>query len=111
MRDLGMTNEIIYIPDTGEDIADSYDWCENRELSLGEDFLSSIEACLSIMQRHPCLFPVTLDEFRHAPIRRFPFEVFYESDDEEIVVYAMFHCSQDPNKWLNGLRTTRKTSE
>ena len=73
MRDLGMTNKIIYIPDAEEDIADSY---ENRKLSLGEDFLRSIEACLSIMQRHPCLFPVALDEFRHAPIRRFPFEVF-----------------------------------
>ena len=63
------------------------------------------------MQRHSCLFPVALDEFRYVPIRRFPFEVFYESDDEEIVVYAVFHCSQDPNKWRNRLRTTRKTSE
>lgn len=76
MRDLGMTNKIIYIPDTEEDVADSYDWYESREPGLGEDFLRSIEACLSIIQRHPRLFPVALDEFRHAPIRRFPFEVF-----------------------------------
>ena len=76
MRDLGMNNKIIYIPDTEEDIADSYDWYENRELGLGENFLRSIEARLSIMQRHPCLFPVALDEFRHAPIHLFPFEFF-----------------------------------
>ncbi|MDB4485258.1 type II toxin-antitoxin system RelE/ParE family toxin [bacterium] len=73
MRDLGMNNKIIYIPDTEEDIADSY---ENREPGLGEDFLRSIEACLSIIQRHPRLFPVALDEFRHTPIHLFPFEVF-----------------------------------
>ena len=76
MRDLGMTNKIIYIPDTEEDIADSYDWYENRELSLGENFLRSIEACLFIIQRHPYLFPAALDEFRHAPIHLFPLEVF-----------------------------------
>ena len=76
MRDLGMVNKNIYIPDAEEDVVDSYDWYESREPGLGEDFLRSIEACLSIMQRHPCLFPVALDEFRHAPIHLFPFEVF-----------------------------------
>ena len=93
-----MIERIIYTPDAGEDVADSYDWYESREPGLGEDFLRSIEACLAIIQRHPYLFPVVLDEFRHAPIRRFPFEVFYEPHDDEIVVYAVFHCSQDPNK-------------
>ena len=101
----GMIERIVYIPDAGEDVADSYDWYESREPGLGEDFLRSIEACLAIIQRHPYLFPVALDEFRHAPIRRFPFEVFYEPDDEEIVVYAVFHCSQDPNKWRKRLLT------
>lgn len=106
-----MIKQIIYVPDAEEDVVDSYDWYESREPGLGEDFLRSIEACLAIIQRHPYLFPVVQEELRHAPIRRFPFEIFYESDDEAIVVYAVFHCSQDPNKWRKRLQATRKTNK
>jgi len=37
-------------------------------------------------------------EFRRAPIRRFPFEIFYELTVDSIAIYSVFHCSQDPQK-------------
>jgi hypothetical protein len=44
-----------------------------------------------------------VDEFRHAPLRRFPFEIFYEVIDDSIIVYSVFHCSQNPQKWRERL--------
>lgn len=95
---LSMIERIIYTPEAEDDVANSYDWYENRELGLGEDFLRCVEACLFTILRHPFIFPVAVDEFRHAPIRRFPFEIFYEHFDDCIFVYSVFHCSQDPQK-------------
>jgi len=60
-------------------------------------------ACVLTLQRHPRLFPVAIDEFRRALIRRFPFEVFYEPIDDAIVIYSVFHCSQNPEKWRKRL--------
>jgi toxin ParE1/3/4 len=66
---------------------------------LGEEFLRCVEACVLTLQRHPEIYPVATDEFRRALVRRFPFEVFYEGTRDQIIVYSVFHCSQDPQKW------------
>jgi len=55
------------------------------------------------IQRNPRLYPAILDEFRRALVRRFPFEVFYELTEHTIVIYSVFHSSQDPQKWQNRL--------
>lgn len=98
-----MIEQVKFTPEADDDVAKSYDWYENREPGLGEDFLRCIEACVQTIQRYPKIFPVAIDEFRHAPIRRFPFEIFYEAEDECVVVYSVFHCSQDPEKWRKRL--------
>ncbi len=98
-----MIERVIYTSEADDDIAKSYDWYESREPGLGEDFLRCIEACLLTIQRHPHLFPVAVDEFRRELIHRFLFEIFYESTDDCIFVYSVFHCSQDPQKWRKRL--------
>ena len=98
-----MNNWIIYTPEAEGDVVESYTWYEEREPGLGEEFLRCVEACISVIQRHPRAFPVAERGFRHAPIRRFPFEIFYEPALDRIVVYAVFHCSQDPAKWRERL--------
>jgi len=49
----------------------------------------------------PEMYPAAIDEFRRAPIRRFPFEIFYEATVDTI--YSVFHWSQDPQKWRKRL--------
>lgn len=94
-----MIERIVYTREAEADVAESYAWYEDREPGLGEDFLRCVEACVSTIQRHPQLYPVAVDQFRRALVRRFPYEIFYEPTDEAIVVYSVFHCSQDPKKW------------
>jgi plasmid stabilization system protein ParE len=98
-----MIDRVVYTPEADDDVAESYNWYESREPGLGEDFLRCIEACVLAVQRHPQLYPIAIDDFRHAPIRRFPFEIFYEPGDNCITIYAVFHCSQDPRKWRERL--------
>ena len=59
------------------------------------------------MSRHPMLYRTAVDDFRRALNRRFPFEIFYELEDHNIVIYAVFHCSQDPGKWRKRLSTDK----
>ena len=98
-----MIEYVIYTGDADDDVAESYDWYESREPGLGEDFLRSVEACVLAIQRHPHLYPVAVDGFRRALIRRFPYEIFYEPNADSIIIYSVFHCSQDPEKWRTRL--------
>ena len=98
-----MIEHVIYTPEAAGDVAEAYVWYEGREPGLGEDFLRAVAACISRLRRHPLLYPTALDEFRRAPLRRFPYEIFYETSAQAIVVYSVFHCSQNPNKWRDRL--------
>ena len=98
-----MIERIIYTPEAEDDVAESYAWYEDHEPGLGEDFLRCVEACVLSIQRHPQLYPIAVEEFRRALVRRFPYEIFYEPSEDRIVIYSVFHCSQDPQKWRSRL--------
>lgn len=101
-----MIKRVIFTPEAEDDIAESYRWYESREPGLGEEFLRCIGACVESFQRNPRLYRVAVDEFRRAQVRRFPFEVFYEPTEQGVVVYSVFHCSQDPAQWRKRLKGT-----
>lgn len=63
------------------------------------DFLRCLEAIISFIQRHPTMYPAVFGDYRRALVRRFPYAIFYEPESTRIVVYDVFHCSQDPGKW------------
>lgn len=94
-----MVEQVIYLPEASADVAQAYAWYEDCAPGLGEEFLRCVEAAVLTIQRHPQLYPVAMDSFRHALIRRFPFQVFYEPTADAIVIYSVFHCSQDPQTW------------
>lgn len=98
-----MVEHVTFTSEADEAVAAAYRWYEDREPGLGEDFLRRLEACLLTIRRHPQLYPIAVDEFRCALMRRFPYEVFYEISDGTLFVYAVFHCSQDPDKWRERL--------
>jgi plasmid stabilization system protein ParE len=100
-----MIKSVIYTPDAEADVVEAYLWYESREPGLGEDFLRCVEACAGMLQRHPLMHRVAVDSFRRALIRRFPCEIFYEPSSDQLTIYAVFHCAQDPAKWASRLKS------
>ena len=98
-----MVERVTFTPEADDDVAEAYDWYEFHEPGLGEDFLRSIEVCVRGIQRNPEMYPIASDKFRRAPIRRFPFEIFYEPSVDLLTIYSVFHSSQDPQKWRDRL--------
>jgi plasmid stabilization system protein ParE len=76
-----MTKALRYTPEAAIDVSTAFEWYESREPGLREEFLRCIEACTDMIQRHPEIFPVAVDQFRRGLIRRFPFELFYEASE------------------------------
>ncbi len=97
-----MSNFII-LPEAEDDVAQAYTWYESQELGLGEEFLRCVDACIQFILRNPKMYPIAHQNYRRAMIRRFPYVLFYEHSGSMITVYAVFHCSQDPQKWRNRL--------
>lgn len=100
-----MTSPPILVPEAKADVADAYLWYEDQSLGLGMEFLRCVETTLLSIQRTPSIYPVAHETYRRALVRRFPFAIFFEIDDSEdrCIVYSVFHCSQDPEKWRGRL--------
>ena len=99
-----MIRRIILLQQAELDIEGAHDWYENQSPGLGQEFLRNIEACLFLIKRNPEINRVIYKSFRRGLVRRFPFAIFYEREKNDLVVYAVFHCSQNPVKWKKRLR-------
>ena len=97
--------EPYFVSEARQDIADAYAWYEEQSRGLGAEFLRCLEAAVLFTQRYPLMYPSVLSGYRRALVRRFPYAVFYQVEPDRVVVYAVFHCSQDPNKWRARLST------
>jgi len=96
---------LVLAPEAKGDVGDAYRWYETQSAGLGLEFLRNVEAALDFVRRLPEACPVVHASFRRVLVRRFPFAVVYEyePDRARCVVYAVFHSSQDPDKWRGRL--------
>ncbi len=98
-----MRARLVLAPEVELDIAEAYVWYESRRIGLGEEFLSSVDACIEGIRRRPELYPLVHECYRRSLIRRFPYAVFYEYSETTLTVYSVFHTSRDPEKWRQRL--------
>jgi plasmid stabilization system protein ParE len=94
---------LIILPEAERDTAQTYAWYESQEPGLGEAFLGCVETCIEFIRRSPQMYPIVLETYRRAVVRRFPYVIFYEQSERIVTIYAIFHCAQDPKKWRNRL--------
>ncbi|WP_201324649.1 type II toxin-antitoxin system RelE/ParE family toxin [Pseudanabaena sp. lw0831] len=94
-----MSKSLIILPEAEQDVTEAYDWYQERELGLGEEFLRCIDATIQTIERNSEIYGFIYDNYRRALVRRFPYAIFYEYFEDRITVYAVFHCSQNPKKW------------
>ena len=81
----------------------AYTWYEKQRVGLGEEFLTSVDACIQSICRFPKIGEVVFKNYRRALVRRFPYAAFYEFETETVTVYCVMHTSRDPKKWQERL--------
>jgi plasmid stabilization system protein ParE len=82
-----------------EDIREAVDWYERQSPGLGTELLRCLDACLSLIRRHPEMFPEVHRKSRMALLRRFPYIVIYRTNPKFIAVIAVMHGSRHPRRW------------
>ena len=86
---------IIFKEDTSDEIAEAYDWYENKKQGLGEQFLDSLENTLELLQKNPKYYSFIHQLKRKIVVKGFPYKIIYEIFSEEIFIYGLKHFKQD----------------
>lgn len=90
---------LVLRPYVERELDESANWYEERQPGLREKFLTAVEDAFSRIQQDPRIYPVAHLDIRRAPLRRFPFGVFYLLIEDEIHVLGVVHDARHPAVW------------
>ena len=93
-----MIYEIIIKEEAYLDLQKAYDYYEEQKSGLGERFLENVKQRISYLKKYPLHFNKVEKDFRQTLIDVFPYLIIYEISGQQIIVYAIFHGMQNPEK-------------
>ncbi len=81
------------------DVAATFDWYENEEAGLGQDFLDELRAAYDRIADSPLAYQALRSGIRRRLLRRFPYAVYFAVEGDVVVVLAVLHVARDPAEW------------
>ena len=91
-----MKYDLHFLPEVEGNVMAGYSWYEEKSRGLGEEFLRVFYACASELSHNPLLYRKVYGDFRRCLLRRFPYAIYFRSEQTEILVFGLFHCARDP---------------
>jgi plasmid stabilization system protein ParE len=80
------------------DLQEAFDY-EERRPGLGPEFIQAVHARFEQIEVNPEHHPFAVDDVRQAPLRRFPYVVYYVVLADTISVIAVMHSRRHPRRW------------
>lgn len=94
-----MSRGTVFLRSALHDVRSARDWYEERRASLGAAFVQRLEACVAQIERNPEIGALVDGATRRAHLRRFPYVIYYELLEDDILVLAVWHGRRDPEAW------------
>ncbi len=91
-----MTRPLAVHPDADAEIEEAAVWYEARRVGLGLEFMAAVDRVLHSVAEDAERFPTWRPPWRRAPMTRFPYVVFFEAEEDRVVVWAVAHTKRRP---------------
>jgi plasmid stabilization system protein ParE len=94
-----MNYALTFRAEARDELEEAYNWYEDQEAKLGEDFLDRVDHVLDRIEQRPESYMVVFQDFRRAVISRFPYVIYYRIVSSRVIVIAVVHGKRDPKTW------------
>jgi toxin ParE1/3/4 len=78
------------------ELQNAFEWYEEQKQGLGYEFIEKVQACYENLVDNPHRFPHINPNYRRIKTDRFPYILFYEIEDETIIIGRIRHIKQKP---------------
>lgn len=89
--------KITFHPAVQTEVAEICDWYDERRSSLGDEFFQEVERLLGLIADNPQFFSPHTNDRRLAPLKRFPYGIFYRVLTDRVRVLAICHNRRHPD--------------
>jgi plasmid stabilization system protein ParE len=90
---------VVWTPAADADLLEARAFYDSIRFELGDRFAQAVDQTVEAISEHPRQFPVVHRGQRRAGVWRFPYGIFFEVQEERIVVIACMHGRRDPKRW------------
>ncbi|MEN9509021.1 MAG: hypothetical protein RLZZ621_1584 [Gemmatimonadota bacterium] len=94
-----MSRALRIAPAAARDIVGAYNWYEDRQPGLGEQFRAELAVAFALVQHFSEAGPTVHRDLRRVLLRRFPYAIYYRLTDADVVVRGCLHLHSDPSRW------------
>jgi plasmid stabilization system protein ParE len=94
-----VTPPVVWLPEAEADLRAAKSWYDDLRLALGDRFISAVGSTVESISKSPLRFPTIYRDRRRARVRRFPYGIIFEVQEQRIVVIACFHYKRNPKRW------------
>ena len=91
-------------PDAQRDFVEAIQFYRKIDPRLAEDFITAIDEGILAIRANPRTWRALGKNIRRYLVRRFPFGIYYTHHVDSVTIWAVFHLSQKPDKWITRLR-------
>lgn len=99
-----MAFQIVVKEEAKQDMNDAMQWYASKAENLDKKFLLAVEQTLSRIKQNPFAFKKVYKKFRQTAVKKFPYIILYEPEQNTIVVYSIFNTWQHPGKKLQRVK-------
>jgi plasmid stabilization system protein ParE len=94
-----MTPRFVFREEAYAEVVDAKEWYAAQAPGLDLEFARAVDAALATVARFPEGFPLIDRDIRRVLLRRFPYQLLYYHEGDDLVVLACFHHRRDPQSW------------
>ncbi len=92
-------NRVKFAEAASAEFRDSVEWYELKVDGLGLRFTEEIDSTIERIKLNPELYPKAVENIRRIQVNRFPFSLFYQIEDDVLVILRIFHNKRKPIDW------------
>ena len=98
-------NPVRFLASAREDIRREKSYYRKINPELARRFQAAVEKAAAFVSEQPLSMQALEFDIRRWPLEAFPHGVLYRVEEDFILVLAVFHPSQSPEKWKGWART------
>jgi plasmid stabilization system protein ParE len=99
-----MSLPVVYLPEAQDDIDAVYTSYEQKTIGLGDRFLDVLRDQINLISDNPSLYGVLHRDVRAAPLRRYPYVVYYREETDRVLIIALQHARRSSRSWQGRMR-------
>jgi len=88
-------------PQAEAEFIQAIEYYEECEAGLGCDFAVEVYSTIERIMAYPKAWPIIEEDIRRSLLRRFPYGLLYEEENEELFIVAVMHLHREPDYWRN----------